>query len=393
MNRKLKDIPELVNTLKALRERFWDKLVPQGRTKAVVDGEEVVLRLAMNGDSGSYGIMPHVHDQLCSKEFKVGARYYKRLLTEAKELLCTNLNHWLSEAPETNRLVRFDGTDIRAFLSNRYRPLDNLDILTQAVRVIQGLDGGEGEEKPWARGAVCFGWTIDPTHMNVLLANPKMVVDLNHIERGVQTGTFDLSAWKDGDHSWLRPELDGNGGGSHLVCPASRLKNSETGHGGLAVFGGGLESACANTAWSAKNFAQVHLGKTLEETDVDSEGTIRKMNELIYSRVADAVRAVFDPASFLALCEKFVGLKKEALSDVKDAVNRIVKIPGMTEDLRDEILASYRPMDERTPTAFDLQRAVTHAAHAFRETDADKAFALEELGGKMIERGLAALPR
>jgi hypothetical protein len=393
MNRKLRDIPELVNTLKGLQERFWDKIVPQGRMKAVVEDGKVVLRVAMNGDSGVYGIADQVHPQLCSKEFKVGARYYKRLQAEAPELLCTNLNHWLSEAQEVNRLVRFDGTDLRAFLSDRYRPLDNLDILTQAVRVIQGLDGNEGQEKPWARGAVCFGWTMSPTHMNVLLANPKMVVDLNHIERGVQTGTFDLSAWKDGDHEWLRPEINGNGGGSHLVCPSARVKNSETGHGGLAVFGGGLESVCANTAWMGKNFAQVHLGKTLQESDVDSEGTIRKMNELIYSRVADAVRAVFDPASFLALCEKFVGLKKEALSDVKDAVSRIVKIPGMTEDLRDDILASYRPMDERAPTTFDLQRAVTHAAHAVRENDSEKAFALEELGGKMIERGLAAIPR
>lgn len=397
MNRTLKDIPELVSRLKALRERFWDKLVPQGRTKAIVDGEDVLLRLAMNGGSGTYGILDHVHDQICAKEFKVGARYYKRLLAEAKELLCTNLNHWLSEAPETNRLVRFDGTDIRAFLSNRYRPLDNLDILTQAVRVIQGLDGKEGEEQPWARGSVCFGWTITPTHMNVLLANPKMVVDLNHLDRGVQAGTFDFAAWKDGAHSWLRPELGGNGGnggngGSHLVCPVARVKNSETGHGGLNVFGGGLESACANAAWNARNFAQVHLGKTLEESDVDSEGTIRKMNELIYSRVADAVRAVFDPAMFLAQCEKFVGLRKEILPDVKDAVNRIVKIPGMTEGIRDEILASYRPVDERVETVFDLQRAVTHAAHAFREGDSEKAFSLEELGGKMIEKGLAALP-
>lgn len=391
MKRKLRDIPELVGHLKGLRERFWDKIVPQGRTKAIVDDEQVLLRLAMNGESGTYGIMDHVHSQLCAKEFKVGARYYKRLLTKAKDLLCTNLNHWLSEAPETNRLVRFDGTDIRAFLSNRYRPLDNLDILTQAVRVIQGLDGDDGTEKPWARGSVCFGWTITPMHMNVLLANPKMVVDLNHLDRGVQTGTFDFAAWKDGAHEWLRPEIDGNGGGSHLVCPSARIKNSETGHGGLGVFGGGLESVCSNVAWMGQNFAQVHLGKTLEESDLDSSDTIRKMNELIYSRVADAVRAVFEPESFLAQCEKLAGLREQPLSDVKDAVDRIVKLPGMTEDLRDEILASYRPLDERVETVLDLQRAVTHAAHAFREGDPEKAFSLEELGGKIIERGLAAL--
>jgi hypothetical protein len=390
MKRKLQDIPELAMQLKVMRERFWDRIVPQGRMKAVVDGESVVMRIDKNGDTGSYGIMGHVHDQLSAKEFKVGGRYYGRLQKEAPELLCTNLNYWLSKESGVNRLVRFDGTDIRAFLSNRYRPLDNLDILTQAVLVIGGKDGASGDEMPWARGAVCFGWNISPTNMNVLLANPKMVVDLNHLDRGVQEGVFDFSAWKDGDHDWLRPKTDGNGG-SHLVCPSARLKNSETGHGGLGVFMGGLEAVCSNTAWMGLDFAQVHLGKELQESDTDGTDTIRKMNELIYSRVADAVRAVFEPEAFLAHCKKFAGLKEQPLSDVKDAVDRIVRLPGMTEDLRDEILASYRPLDDGNETVFDLQRAVTHAAHAFREKDTDKAFALEELGGRIIEKGLQAI--
>lgn len=58
---------------------------------------------------------------------KIPAAYYDRMLSDYPELLAENVNSWFQREP-TQRMVRtLDGT-VRAFLSNRYRRIDNLDM-------------------------------------------------------------------------------------------------------------------------------------------------------------------------------------------------------------------------------------------------------------------------
>lgn len=67
---------------------------------------------------------------------KIPAAYYDRMLSDYPELLAENVNSWFQREP-TQRMVRtLDGT-VRAFLSNRYRRIDNLDIAEIVLPVIQ----------------------------------------------------------------------------------------------------------------------------------------------------------------------------------------------------------------------------------------------------------------
>jgi len=389
-----KDIPELAAELKAARERFRDSLEPQGDIEMVIEQEgdvrRAMLRVGAGDAAGLFGLKGYVHSQLSERLFKKGGAYYQRLLQEAPELLATNVNHWLTAEPKRRRLLRFDGLDVRAFLSDRFRIIDNLDILTTAVQVITGRDGENGEEKPFARGARCFNWALSDRRMNVCLVNPSMVVDLKNPDRGVMKGVWDESALRAGAHAWLTPAPEhGGDDGGHYVCPSARLKNSETGHGGCNVNPGLLESGCVNMAWLEVNLAQVHVGRVLQEDDLMSDDTRRKENALIFAKVADAVRAVFDPELLLKNVRKFAGLADE-LVDRKEAINRIAKLPGITEEIRDDILTAYAPMGS-SDTLLDVQRAVTNAAHAVRQRDEEQALELEELGGRILERGMAAL--
>ena len=59
--------------------------------------------------------------------------------------------------------------------------------------------------------------------------------------------------------------------------------------------------------------------------------------------------------------------------------------------MRDDIFAAYKPLQVGRDTLLDVQRAVTASAHAVREADADLADNLEQVGGNIVERGLAAL--
>ena len=413
--RILKDIPELVTSLKDVKARCKDFVVPLQKMEFVgevpppaKEGEPESKggALFLRFNKGSYGLQDHVHAQLASK-FSVSGHYYSHMRDrKAFDLLATNLEYWRQKGNGDKRLIRLVDDQVRGFLSDRYRPLDSLDLVSTAVQVVTGRDGDAGQDKPWAKGAKAFDWALSPTRLNIGLVNPGMVVDLNNLDKGVQTfdpaqkvkgqgggtdfayagGTVQSDDGRQGGWFW-KPEWDA--AKAHPVFPAAFLTNSETGHGGLSVQVGLYEAICDNTARIGTDFAQRHLGGKLEE-DFWSDQTRQKENGVIFSKVADLIRSVFDPDYLLENARKMKGLSKIEI-EVKVAVNEIVQLPGMTEEIRDDILSAYQPLNPKRDTLLDLQRAVTAAAHARRETDKESAYVLEELGGQIIEKGEAVL--
>lgn len=385
--RILKDVPALVQTIREQQARCRDLVVLNGGVE--FRGEEKSLAVSIRG--GAYTVQSQAHGQIGQKFGGIPMTYYSSMLEKgAGDLLATNLNYWrAAQAGEGKKhLIRLIDDQIRAVLSDRYRPISHLDVLTTAIQVITGQDGATGVEKPHARGAICFGWDISPTRLSV--ANPTLQVDLKHPEKGVQhnpAGRYNPDA---PGHGWVR--AGEKTGDAHWVFPAAFLNNSETGHGGLSVEVGLYEAVCDNAARIGTNLAQRHLGRQLDETDeyVSAE-TFKKENVLIFAKVADVVRNAFDPELLAGNVQKMAGLAKIEV-DVKEAVNAIVELPGMTDGLRDDIFAAYSPLGAKD-TLLDVQRAVTAAAHAVRETDPEKAIELEKLGGAIIEKGRAALAK
>jgi hypothetical protein len=64
-------------------------------------------------------------------------KYYDRMLEKSPDLLAYNVNRWFQKelAPELRLLRTIDG-HARAFLSNRYRRIDNLDIANVTLPII-----------------------------------------------------------------------------------------------------------------------------------------------------------------------------------------------------------------------------------------------------------------
>ena len=96
------------------------------------------LALADSGDRpmlniAGHGTLPvqlNAHRQVGDR-LKIPAAYYDRLLADAPDLLVQNVNHWLRQTPETRMVRTLDG-EVRAYLSDRYRPLEHCD-LAEAV--------------------------------------------------------------------------------------------------------------------------------------------------------------------------------------------------------------------------------------------------------------------
>ena len=71
---------------------------------------------------------------------KIPAAYYDKMLEEYPELLAQNVNAWFQREPAVRMVRTIDGT-ARAFLSNRYRRIDNLDIAGIVLPVLQEMEG------------------------------------------------------------------------------------------------------------------------------------------------------------------------------------------------------------------------------------------------------------
>ena len=384
--RKVVDIPELVAVLRDQQARTEDLIA--GRSEIGADcGHELMLHVGPR----VYGIQEQVHTQLAAKT-GIPKSYYDRMLEQARPLLTDNINHWLQHKDAEKRyLVRTIDNEVRALLSNRYRPISHLDLLTIGVQVITGQDGDAGTEKPWARGARCLNWQLSPTNLDVRLFNPNIHVDLNNIDRGVTT---DETTQEETVDRIFRRGLanDRTDWGNAVVYPSALIRNSETGHGMIHIEPGLMEGLCTNFNWYGKSLQQRHLGRSLDMEDDLSSETYRKMNAVIFSKAADILRGVFDPQRFLETCKRFKGLQDVEIN-LKEAVDNIVGLPGMTEDLRDDILSKYGAYKanggRKHDNLFDLNRAVTEVAQSV--TDQDRALALEQLGGEFIERGVQVI--
>src|SRR3972149_2905678 len=90
--------------------------------------------LKVNGH-GEFSVTDHTHGQIATR-LGIPKPYYDRLKAEAPVLLQENVQHWFQNKPE-RRLIRTLDNGARAFLSDRYRPLDNYD-LAQAVLPVLG---------------------------------------------------------------------------------------------------------------------------------------------------------------------------------------------------------------------------------------------------------------
>ncbi len=116
----------------------------QVRLAASSVGQQPSLLLDDGAGALSFGIGDLVHDQLA--EFAgIPIPYYKRMLTQAPDLLAANANTWLTKS-EGRRLVRTALNDqeqptARAFLSDRYRPLDHYQLMEAVLPLLheQGI--------------------------------------------------------------------------------------------------------------------------------------------------------------------------------------------------------------------------------------------------------------
>lgn len=104
----------------------------------IMDADENGAVLTMTNDSTHtstlLGVNEIAHFQI-GQALGIPSRYYEKMRTENPALLTENVNAWFQTDPKVRMVRALDGT-ARAFLSDRYRRIDNYDIAQTVLPIL-----------------------------------------------------------------------------------------------------------------------------------------------------------------------------------------------------------------------------------------------------------------
>lgn len=281
------------------------------------------------------------HSQIAT-HIGIPQRYYDRMRAEAPELLARNVNHWFVQKP-TKRLIRSLDGQARAFLSNKYRPLDNLDLAEIVLPEIQTME--------------CEIQSCELTERRMYI---KAVTKRIQIEV------------KKGD----------------VVQAGIVISNSEVGCGSVRVEPLIFRLVCLNGMIAPDHkLKKYHVGRGFgdvagaEATELYQDETRQADDRAFWLKVRDIVRASMDQVKF----EKIVDSLREATErkiegDPVKVVDNFAKRFTFAETDRTSVLKHL--IEGGDLSQYGISNAVTRMSQDVE--DYDKATDYERLGGEII---------
>lgn len=316
---------------------------------AVVDDEGVATTDAMLSPT-------EVFDEGVSARLGIPRQYLRRMRAEQPSLLADNVNTWLAAEPDRRHLVRGFRTDdaeqvgvARAFLSDRYRPVDNLDVLLAALDGVRAT----GTEVRIA------GADLSERAMRVKVEAPGVLV---HAER--------LLA------NYRSPFTRQQGTDLPVVFAGFVISNSETGGGAFQIVPRIVVEVCKNGMTMGHDaMRQVHLGGRLDDGVIRwSDDTWRRNAELVTAQARDAVSTFLDVDYVRAQVERIEALSGAPVVDAPAAIERLAKKHLFTGDEQSSILGHF--IAGADTTAGGMMQAVTATAQTV--ADPDRSAELED---------------
>ena len=307
-----------------------------------------------------------IFDEGVAEKLGVPLSYLRRMRADRPDLYDANVNGWLRgndhTGPDTRSfLIRaFTGDDkgiARAFLSDSYRRIDNLDILTSALTAVKDS-----------------GIEVDVRSCDLSERHMRIVVDAPAIQANA-----DLLLKN------YRSPFTGNSGADNPVVQAGLvIKNSETGGGAFSI-APHLKVLVCNNGMTITHDAQrsVHLGGKLESGVVAwSDATQEKALELIQAKTKDAVTSFLDRDYLVKTIDALeVAAGKELEGDKAKAVTKIGKALTYSEEQISGIMDHF--IKGGDTTAGGVMQAIT--AYSQTVQDVDQAIMLEESAVRALQ--------
>ena len=316
-----------------------DYVVDTRRLEMEPSGTGIVMK--MLDDSGTDVIEPlditqTAHSQIGNR-LNIPSAYYNKMLDNNPELLAHNVNSWFQREPSQRMVRTLDGS-ARAFLSDRYRRIDNHEILEAVLPIISTIQDAQFES--------C---QITDSRMYVKVINPRLEAEVS-VGDVVQSGII--------------------------------ITNSEIGHGAVSIQPLILRLVCmngmvVNDAATRKN----HVGRRNSADEnylLYSDKTLAAEDHAFMLKIQDTVKAAVDAARF----NQVVDLMRDAAGAKMNTTNipGVVKLAsrdfGLTENEGDGVLNQL--IVDNNFTLYGLSNAVTRYS---QDVDSyDRATDLEKIG-------------
>lgn len=304
-------------------------------------------RLMMNLPDGQFTMHDNAIYQVADR-MGIPSRYLRSLAQGEPWaiLLAAHLLNQHSEWTQRSRvLVRTVGSQVRGVLSDSYRRLNSVEILTAFVQEAAGQgavisDAYMNDTKVWAE-------TILPTPITVPTA-------------------------KNGDV---------------IIFAGARFSTSDYGDGAVDMRAFLLNGACLNGMVRESVMKQVHLGSKLPDNLALSDETYRLDTQTTVSAVKDLTKGLFSRDNLMQRAVEIQGAS-EIEVDFNHELKRLTKDGGLlkTEGKEvEKILMRNNPDDgvQGGATLWKLTQAIT--AHA-RELTPERSRELHEISGSLLKR-------
>ena len=280
-----KDIMELALELNRQMNAKKDYLVD---TRSMhFDVGESGEQLSLDNGAGTthiLGVNEIAHNQI-GAALGIPSKYYDKMRAENPALLSENINSWFNVDPKRRMVRTLDGT-ARAFLSDKYRRIDNWDVAQAVLPIIA--------EMASADGANIESCEVTDQRMYLKIVNPRLTTEVTP-----------------GD----------------IVQSGMLITNSEVGMGSLTVQPLVYRLVCKNgMVVNDAKMRKYHVGRGNEAGDdfsLYTDETLQADDRALMMKVQDVVRAVIDQTRF----DKVVNMMREA----KGARILTTDIPKMVE--------------------------------------------------------------
>lgn len=291
-------------------------------------------------DTGTFPLNETAHGQFADR-LGIPRKYYQKMREESPELLDTNLNTWLKKSSASRFMLRTLDGNARALLSDRYRPLDNYDLLQVALPALQSAN---------CKIESC---QVTETKLYLKAVSPKL--EYKVVGDVVQAGIV--------------------------------ISNSEVGAGSVSVEPLLFKLGCLNgMIINDAQMRRAHIGRGNEGFDNVKEffkdATRLADDKAFWLKVKDVIGAAFESIVFEKHVERFNAAAHDKIaSEPVKVVEVTQKRFSFSEGERNGILQHL--FREGDLTRFGLANAVTRAAQDVESYD--RSTELERIGGLIIE--------